>query len=779
MRTYLVIALAWICLFQTAHARQSCDWPFRTSITINEITGLTSSDYQVKLTLTGGNGGTLNSAYNWSSDGADLRVYASDDTSPLSFSIASWNAITEIAEVWVTLPTLPANGSEIIYVYYGNSSAGSADSGMAPTTSYVNDRIKFHTRSTTADPTSYADAKALFDGLSDNVSGYQCSHPTIFDNITNANQGGNSNNFIAYSEALFTVPTSGTWGVRYGADYGLGGGLYVNGVALDERWNDDLWWNNDWGDPDVLSGFITLSAGEHKLEIIGAEGCCDGGLTIQFYNGATGTWGTNLDLGIDVRSQSCPVNRHTISYGSHDVCYTDLALTSADDLNPNVIAGGDFSTNITVNNLSTTSNAPSTTTIQTTLPTNINYVNFTGTGWNCSLNGSDLTCTYSNTILLGNSATPLQLEFDNQGSEGDSQTLTYTVNGSLPDNVTGNNTLTYNISVLSNSGIPASCSNPKPGILVSFYDISGYPESDISTQARYQALVDARANGTYLQGQTIFTNINGSGNPFSSTEDEFLAIFNGYIYTTTNYNQSRFGVDGDDSIEAIIGGSDYVHYYGLHGPANSAQDVQRVRLSAGFTSIEFRIQEYTGGDAYTLYWDDNQWGSPRVVPSNMFYHCAGDPDIQVQSQLTVENDPINGTSNPKAIPGAILTQLVTVTNQGQISTDMNTTNLTQVIASNNSLYVSDFISSGPIEFTDQASPNHSGLSYQFIGLGDNADSISFSNDNGSTFNYTPTPDADGYDANVTHFRLNLSGSFRPVYDGTLPSFQFSYQLKVE
>lgn len=777
MRLQWIITIALVFLSQFTHGRQSCDWPFRTSITVSETSGLNSSNYQFKITLTGGVGGTLDSRYNWSANGADLRIYGSDDVTPLSFSIDSWNATAEVAEVWVTLPSLPANSTETLYVYYGNTFASSEDSGTPPTTSYIDGRIKFHTRNSSADPTSYADAKALFDGLTDDVNGYQCSHPTIFQSITNANQGGSSNNFIAYSQALFTIPSSGTWGVRYGADYGLGGGLYVNGIPLDERWNDDLWWGgSDWNNSDVLSGTTFLAAGEHKLEIIGAEGCCDGGLTIQFYNGATDTWGSNVDVGINIRSESCPVTRHTLQYGNHDVCSTDLAVTTTDNISPTWITGTDQTLSLSVNNTSATL-AVGPTAMEITIPAGLAYQSFSGTDWSCNLSGSDLTCQYSPTIQGLSSSSTLEIDVNVTAGDGSNLSLPISINGYLPDLNTANNSLDYNINVLSSAGIPASCSNPQPGLLVRFFDITSYPISDINSAAAYQDLVDARANSTYLQGQTIFDNINGSGNPFTANDDYFLAIFEGYIYWPSR-ERRWFGVDGDDAIEAWLDNSIISEYYGLHAPAGSAQDRNSFRLNAGFTAMEFRIQEYTGGDQYTFYMSGSRSGTYSPIPNSAFYHCAGNPNIQLQSQLTVESDPINGSSNPKAIPGAILTYLVNVHNAGNISTDVNSTQITQAIANNNSLFVSDFISTGPIEFTDNGSPNASGLTYTFTNLTSTTDSISFSNDNGSTFNYIPNPDGDGYDAAVTHFQLDFGGTLKPSLDISTPGFNFQYRVKV-
>jgi len=64
--------------------------------------------------------------------------------------------------------------------------------------------------------------------------------------------------------------------------------------------------------------------------------------------------------------------------------------------------------------------------------------------------------------------------------------------------------------------------------------------------------------------------------------------------------------------------------------------------------------------------------------------------------------------------------------------------------------------SGPVVFTN-GSPA-SGLTYTFTSLASTTDSIAFSNDGGATYTYTPVADANGYDSNVTHFRISPTGT---------------------
>ena len=100
------------------------DWHYRRPVMVtNSSTALTNYQVLVK----------LDSAFDFNhaqTDGYDLRVTASDGTTLLPFWVESWNNTGTKAWVWVKVPTLPASGSTILYLYYGNTSATSASDGM-------------------------------------------------------------------------------------------------------------------------------------------------------------------------------------------------------------------------------------------------------------------------------------------------------------------------------------------------------------------------------------------------------------------------------------------------------------------------------------------------------------------------------------------------------------------------------------------------------------------------------------------------------------------------
>ena len=115
---------------------------------------------------------------------------------------------------------------------------------------------------------------------------------------------------------------------------------------------------------------------------------------------------------------------------------------------------------------------------------------------------------------------------------------------------------------------------------------------------------------------------------------------------------------------------------------------------------------------------------------------------------------------------------------GRVDTD--TILVSDPLDPNSEMFVGDLTGSGsPIIFTDGSAANYSGLSYSFISLSSTADDIDFSNNNGASFSYEPSPDADGFDSNVTNFRVSLKGTFRAADIGVQPTFQIEFHTRVQ
>jgi uncharacterized repeat protein (TIGR01451 family) len=159
------------------------------------------------------------------------------------------------------------------------------------------------------------------------------------------------------------------------------------------------------------------------------------------------------------------------------------------------------------------------------------------------------------------------------------------------------------------------------------------------------------------------------------------------------------------------------------------------------------------------------------------------PDIVVLKSATTLSDPVNAASNPKAIPRAVVQYSVISTNTGFGEADNNSVSLSDRLPAGVEMYVGDLggAGSGPVVFNASTS----GLSYAFNtaglpdGLQDLTDDIEFSQNNGAdNFTYLPTANVDGYDSQVTDFRVNPRGIFDKSDGITNPSFTMQYRVRI-
>jgi uncharacterized repeat protein (TIGR01451 family) len=149
--------------------------------------------------------------------------------------------------------------------------------------------------------------------------------------------------------------------------------------------------------------------------------------------------------------------------------------------------------------------------------------------------------------------------------------------------------------------------------------------------------------------------------------------------------------------------------------------------------------------------------------------------LTVVKLAIVRSDPVNGATNPKAIPGAIVEYQIVVTNPSANAADDGSVVVNDPLPEYIDLSVADIASlgSGPVQFVD-GSPS-SGLSYTFTSLGGTTDDVEFSDDDGATWTYEPVPDMDGIDANVTDIRINPKGAFA----GNNAQFTLKFRVRIK
>ncbi|MBV8405523.1 MAG: DUF2341 domain-containing protein [Gammaproteobacteria bacterium] len=133
MKTFRLFVLLVALLPAVAQAWWNKDWKQRTVITLNTsaagvpiqqaTTGMT-----VPVRLHSGNFDFVSAK----PDGADLRVVAGDDKTPLKFWIERFDGVNELGVLWVQVPAIaPGSDKNVFYVYGGNDQAPAATTDPA------------------------------------------------------------------------------------------------------------------------------------------------------------------------------------------------------------------------------------------------------------------------------------------------------------------------------------------------------------------------------------------------------------------------------------------------------------------------------------------------------------------------------------------------------------------------------------------------------------------------------------------------------------------------
>ncbi len=315
-----LVFLAAVCLPTNAYAQwqqQSCSLRHRIPVTITAVSGTHSTETRIDLSAT-----DFPPDYVFSASGEDVRVFRADDATPVDFVVTGWDSTARTAVIYTRQPAIASGSSELIYVYFGDEAL--ADGSNAPGV-FPDLGLRLRSRVSTADPTSAATALSAFAAATTDVS------DTIRASVSGINNraiGGTNGNYGWCVSAVLNVTpaTAGVWGFRYGADFGRGGHLYVSGQALEEDWNDDLWWANNYANTaETLEGTITLAPGWHRYEALGFEGCCDGPTGFQAQPPG-GAWQDLSSTNFTMRGAQCVNLTSSISVAAAQSCSTELVL---------------------------------------------------------------------------------------------------------------------------------------------------------------------------------------------------------------------------------------------------------------------------------------------------------------------------------------------------------------------------------------------------------------------------------------------------------------------
>jgi len=197
--------------------------------------------------------------------------------------------------------------------------------------------------------------------------------------------------------------------------------------------------------------------------------------------------------------------------------------------------------------------------------------------------------------------------------------------------------------------------------------------------------------------------------------------------------------------------------------------------SQNATTIGLRVDEDTDQDGERSVAAANA-EQPSIIAFSQPFHA------NLRASLSVTKVSQNFVSdvddNHFALPNANYEYLILVTNSGNAPPNQNSVVITEQLPPDTEMHVADFgvPGSGPIAFIS-GSPA-AGLTYTYTSLASTTDSIAFSTD-GTNFNYTPVPDADGYDPAVTHFRLTPTGFFAANRGSGNPSFSLRFRARIK
>jgi len=149
------------------------------------------------------------------------------------------------------------------------------------------------------------------------------------------------------------------------------------------------------------------------------------------------------------------------------------------------------------------------------------------------------------------------------------------------------------------------------------------------------------------------------------------------------------------------------------------------------------------------------------------------PEISLAKSVLTIYDPYNGASNPKAIPGAIpgaiLEYIITAKNNGNLAADSSSIAISDVIPTNTKVCVTTTVAGCKAPYFVDGTPS-SGLTLA---------NVDYSNNGGTSYTYTPSPDAEGTDNTVTHIRVKMNGAFQPKTGTTAPNFQIKFRITVK
>lgn len=169
-----------------------------------------------------------------------------------------------------------------------------------------------------------------------------------------------------------------------------------------------------------------------------------------------------------------------------------------------------------------------------------------------------------------------------------------------------------------------------------------------------------------------------------------------------------------------------------------------------------------------------EWNGDPIFHEREGAFELGLPDFVILKSSTVESDPVNGTNDPKRIPGAVIRYTIRVSNQGRGRTDADSVLFSDRLPEGVELAADSGIGGVPVAFL----AGSSGLSIDPAACAAPAlpDRVQF--EEGGTMTTTPS-ETGGYFPGVTAIEVNPCLRMEGNLDGTPPSFSIVYRARVQ
>lgn len=310
-----------------------------------------------------------------------------------------------------------------------------------------------------------------------------------------------------------------------------------------------------------------------------------------------------------------------------------------------------------------------------------------------------------------------------------------------------------------------------------------YQCANTTTTARPYAMQTSgnalKYTGNFDGTGSISMSFPGATNPFTitKTEDRSFALAGTSAtvkYTITISNPSAYDsrisqiVDTlpagasfaaiDASSQVTTANSSSVPSAGATGTItfSGKQDVSYTIAAGGSVTLIYTVTMPSTAGSYT---NNVQayFGQATTSTASATFTVYTPAPITVVKSSQAYSDPVNGTTNPKLIPGSYVHYTITVANPAAYPIDANSIVITDATPSHLTFFVNNLPSaSAPVLFQDGGTS--SALTFTYTSLSSTSDDVDFSDNGGSSWSYTPTPDASGFDAAVTNIRIRPKGT---------------------